>query len=203
MPESAVSLQDQREYDLVEALKKEYRESLLTSLRLAELIADRETLLPESMSPDPLPYPPCIFKTFEVSGEPVYQFRYEGMLPLYSEDRLSQKKLRNYYQTATMVSIFDWIRSEKVQMFDQAFLYICHVFSNLRVRDLDNQNRRHLINAMRRTNLIQDDNWKKLSNMEKGFFDPDQESHILLYVAHEKNKLSLIEYVDQIMVKRV
>lgn len=203
MVEKPMSLQDQREYQLVENLKKQYQESILMSLRLAEMIADRETLLGESTSPDPKPYPPCSFDSFELLGEPVYQFRYEGMLPLYSDDRLSQKKLRNYYQTATMEAIHEWVRSEGLRAFDQAFLYICYFFSNLRVRDLDNQNRRHLINAMRRTRLIQDDNWKRISNMEKGFFDPSQENYILLYVTHEKNKLRLIEYVDQMMEKRV
>lgn len=195
MPESAVSLQDQREYKLVEDLEKAYRESILTSLHLAEMIADRRTSLPESTSPDPKAYPPCTFKWFELletTGIPVYHFSYEGMLPLYSSEKGYQKQLRDYYTQATIEAL----GQDRPQPFEQAILLICHFFQDLRVRDLDNRNRRHLINALRAAQIIEDDSWKKISVMEFGLLDSKGKNHVEMFVTSVKNTADLVRYVE-------
>lgn len=182
------------------ALEDMYRQSVLLSIQLAKEIAERIPFLPDASSLDPKAYPPCSFQSFDVGGTPVYCFRYSGMLPLYIEDKKYQTELREYYQQATVEAIPSTVR---IQTFDKAVMYMCHYFSNLRIRDLDNRNRRHLINAMRRAGIIQDDCWEKLSTMESGFQDSDKNNYIEVYVTDHSHQLHLINYVQANGQKRV
>ncbi|ALP37985.1 hypothetical protein ASL14_19125 [Paenibacillus sp. IHB B 3084] len=179
----------------VESLKEMYRQAVILSLNLGEAISERIPSLPESTSPDPKAYPSCQFQHFEVGGYPVYQFSYEGMLPLYIEDRTLQKELRDYYNRVTMEVFMKEIGLTQPESFDRAVVYMCHFFSNLRIRDLDNRNRSHLINAIRNTRIIKDDCWEKISTMESGFFDVLKNNHINVYVTHDNNMSNLINYV--------
>ncbi|MNN28081.1 hypothetical protein D3C81_1416390 [compost metagenome] len=173
-----------------------YVQAVMLSYKLGEAISERMVLLPESTSPDPKAYPPCQFQWYELNGSPVYQFDYEGMLPLYVENRAYQKQIRAYYNRVTMEALMDKFRFKQPEAFDQAIIYMCHYFGDLRIRDLDNRNRSHLINAIRSTRIIEDDCWKKISTMESGFLDPLRKSHIKMYVADRNNVLNLIEYVN-------
>lgn len=175
------------------ALEDMYRQSVLLSMQIAKEIAERIPFLTESAALDPRAYPPCTIQTFALSSIPVYAFRYPGMLPLYTEEKKFQNELREYYQQATVEAMSSF---PQPQPFDKAVMYMCHYFSDLRIRDLDNRNRRHLINAMRRAGIIQDDCWEKLSTMEAGFKDSEKNNYIEVYVTDQSNQLELINFVN-------
>ncbi|MBY9079561.1 hypothetical protein KIH86_03955 [Paenibacillus sp. HN-1] len=187
-----MSFQQQQEEREVAALEEMYRQAVMLSYKLGEAISERIPLLPESTSPDPTAYPPCNFQHFEIKGIPVYQFSYEGMLPLYIRDKAYENQIREYYLRSTMEAL----RNFRPQTFNRALIYMCHLFSDLRIRDLDNRNRRHLINALRATRIIQDDNWKEVSFVESGFLDQAGKSRVELFVTERANTVDMIDFVE-------
>lgn len=170
-----------------------YRQSVLLSFKLSEALSERIQRLPESMSPDPLIYPPCKFKQFDLGDSPVYQFSYEGMLPLYDKERKYFTRVRDYYLGSTQEAI----RGIRVTSFNRGFIYICHFFENLVIRDLDNRNRSFLINAIRYAGFIEDDSWKEIRIMEAGFLDVARKNHVQVFVTDLKNAMKLVENVDE------
>lgn len=112
---------------------------------------------------------------------PIFHFSYEGVLPPYSEIRKEQVKVRDYYLTETLQS-YDWTAVN--DQFDKAAVYVAHYFASDRKRDLDNRNRKYLLDALRRTLLIKDDSWQYISWMEEGF--RDDRDHIEVFVMDRK-----------------
>lgn len=174
------------------SLERMYFQSVLLSYDLSEAIANKRSFLPESWSLDPLPYPPCSFEMFELSGYPVYQLSYEGVLPLYSQDRKYFRAVRDYYWHAT----FEAVRNAEYPTLDHACIYICHFFKNLIIRDTDNRNRSLLINAVRHAQMIRDDSWKEIVNLEAGFLDDSGKNHIKVLVSPTSNISNLTIYVN-------
>jgi|GEM_PF-3264895 len=128
-----------------------------------------------------------------VNGYPVFQLSYDGMLPLYKEnDRDYAAMIRNYYQRITFESYnYTAVKNQ----FSRAVLIIQHYFDDNRIRDLDNRNRKYIIDAMRHTGLVQDDNWKELSIIEEGL--SDKQNHIQVYLLAEENKINFLSYLEQ------
>jgi Holliday junction resolvase RusA-like endonuclease len=62
---------------------------------------------------------------------------------------------------------------------------IIYFFKSLRVRDLDNRNRKYLIDAIKKTRIINDDNWQTVTLIEKGIFS-NHDDHIKVYVLDER-----------------
>lgn len=186
--------ESQRELQEMEALEQMYQQAIILSKQLGKAISEKRPFLPDSLSPDPVAYPPCFMKKFELDGSLVYQFNYEGMLPLYFSDKAYENSIRDYYVQATVEALADH-RSEP---FKNAIVYLCHYFSDLRIRDLDNRNRRHLINALRAARIIEDDSWKKMSFMESGYLDHQKKNRLELYVTSKEKMIDLLHHVDEI-----
>lgn len=98
-------------------------------------------------------------------------------------DRKYITAIRDYYLNETLAQ-YDWTKI-KVR-FEHAAIIIIHSFQSPRVRDIDNRNRKYLIDAIKRTRLIQDDCWQAVSLFEKGVWNPNKEDHINVYVLEEK-----------------
>ncbi|MFC3041608.1 hypothetical protein ACFOGI_15280 [Virgibacillus xinjiangensis] len=128
-----------------------------------------------------------------VNGYPVYQFSYDGMLPLYKEgDREYLALIRNYYHRITLEE-YDYSKVETP--LNRAVLVIQHHFKDGIIRDLDNRNRKYIIDAIRQTRLVEDDNWKELSIVEEGL--PDKQNHIQVYLLEKENKVDFLNYLEQ------
>ncbi|MEK6994422.1 hypothetical protein NST08_29685 [Paenibacillus sp. FSL K6-1566] len=175
----------------VEEIEEMYRQTVGLSFKLGKSLAEWRTMLPESTSPDPKAYPPCIYSTFTLDEYSVYQFSYQGMLPLYSKDKQYKNQVKNYYTQATMEAIKD----SEIPVLKSAFIYICHFFEDLLIRDLDNRNRSAIINAIRYVGLIKDDSWKEIEIMESGFLDINRKNHVQVFVTPSQNALKMIENI--------
>lgn len=126
---------------------------------------------------------PLYLPTLTNSGNyPVFHFSYEGVLPPYSEHRKEQVKVRDYFLRETLQA-YDWTTVDN--QFDKAAVYVAHFFASDRKRDLDNRNRKYLLDALRRTLLIKDDSWQHVSWMEEGF--RDQRDHIEVFVMDRRD----------------
>jgi hypothetical protein len=145
------------------------------------------------MNVDPAVYPPCRFKQHGIGGETVYQLSYEGMLPLYDKDKKYTTQVRDYYTISTLEAV----QNEVVNLLEQGFIYVCHFFKDLVVRDLDNRNRSLLINAIRYAGFITDDSWEHLEIMESGFLDIAKSNHIEVFIGSQKNGLEIVKYVNE------
>ena len=182
-----------RQYLNIETIEELYHQAVMMSQALGWELSERRHLLPdrEGNNVDPLIYPPCHFQELSIEGNLVYQFNYEGTLPLYMKNKSYEDKIRAYYQGA----MIEALEGRSVLKFDQAFIYVCHFFSNLQIRDLDNRNRRHLINAIRSAQLIEDDRWELIEIMDSGYLDPQKRNHIELFITSRENAMNLVEYV--------
>lgn len=189
-----------RKYLHIETVEDLYRQAVMMSYTLGEELSERLHMLPdrEEYSIDPVIYPPCEFQTLEVGGMPVYQFVYEGMLPLYFQDKKYENKIRDYYLRCSMEAL----NGRKPETLERAFIYMCYFFGDLKIRDLDNRNRRHLINAVRNTGIIEDDCWQRIETMESGFLDLPKKNHIEVFVTSRENMINLVEYVRKETGKR-
>ena len=128
--------------------------------------------------------PKCLVRRHEVNGYPVFQLSYDGILPMYDDDAKYQQEIRDYYIRATLRG-YDWQANK--QTFMKAAIMAVHYFSDLSIRDLDNRNRSVLINAIRYTGLIEDDNWKNVTYLEKGELDAEGRCHVQVYVLDAGN----------------
>ncbi|GIP08189.1 hypothetical protein J1TS5_03590 [Paenibacillus macerans] len=189
-----------RKYLRIETIEDLYRQTVMISYSLGEELSERLHMLPdrEGYNVDPVIYPPCKFQSLNVIGSPVYQFIYQGMLPLYIQDKKYENKIREYYLRSTMEAL----EGQRLEKFDHAFIYLCHFYGDLKVRDLDNRNRRHLINAIRNTGIIEDDCWQRIETMESGFLDLPKSNHVEVFITSRENMINLVEYVRKEVRKR-
>lgn len=104
-------------------------------------------------------------KPIYIKDSPVFQFVYAGTLPLYNENGEYIQHIRNYY--SIMNSLFYDFETLNIQ-FEKATLIIEHCFSDKMIRDLDNRNRKYVIDGIRYTGLIQDDDIQHLKIFETG-----------------------------------
>ncbi|WP_039833882.1 hypothetical protein [Paenibacillus sonchi] len=186
-----MSFMEQQEQKEVTDLEDMYRQSVMLSFNLGEVLSERIQRLPESTSPDPLAYPPCHYRTYMLDEYPVHQLSYQGMLPLYMKEKQYKNKVRDYYIRATMEAT----ARLDIPSLRSAFIYIGHFFENLMIRDLDNRNRSFLINAIRYAGFIEDDSWKEIEVMESGFLDLARKNHVQIFITPSENAMKMIENV--------
>ncbi|MGG1880332.1 hypothetical protein ABDI30_22555 [Paenibacillus cisolokensis] len=179
----------------VEDCEEMYRQAVGLSIKLGKALSERITRLPESMSPDPKTYPPCIYSMYMLEDYPVYQLSYQGMLPLYAKDKQYRSQVNNHYTQATMEATVSLQKA--IPVLKSAFIYICHFFEDLLIRDLDNRNRSIIINAIRYAGFIKDDSWKEIEIMESGFLDIKRRNHVQVFITPSQNTLKMIEYVRE------
>lgn len=208
-----IFMQEARDEELLEEI---YRESVLHTYQIGKLMESKRRDSPafeQAFEAKEVslysPYPQCQITEHLVEGQLVYQLSYGGMLPQYfdktpsimkSKDKLVewtkyQNAVRDYYVQSTV----DAVRlKEPLPTFKRAFLYHCHFFSNMALRDLDNRNRSVLINAARYARLIDSDDWIHLSTMESGFLDVERRNHIQVFISAHENRMSVVKYVDDL-----
>ncbi|MFS0574977.1 hypothetical protein AB1K83_05045 [Sporosarcina sp. 179-K 3D1 HS] len=138
-------------------------------------------------------YPMARVKPMFINGYPVFQFSYEGALPLYKEaDRDYLAMIRHYYYRATL-DAYDF---SKINIkFDKSAIIIAHHYENKVIRDLDNRNRKLIQDAIRHTGLIGDDSWWRVWNVDVGFLDP-RGNHVQVYVVPQENFAEFITYLQ-------
>lgn len=138
------------------------------------------------------------FQPLAINGYPVFQFRYEGAMPLYDE---KNKKLlalvRNYYQAT--LDMYEY--SSLDICFDKAALIIQHVFPQHRVRDADNRNRKYLIDAIRFTELIYDDSMDKLLILEEGYIKKGTLPYVNALLLDSRNLHDFLPYREEYALK--
>ena len=139
--------------------------------------------------------PACPIASVEpmtVHGYPVFRFSYDGRLPSYYGDFQYRAKVRDYYLAATLRA-YDW---SKIDLrFDRAAVFVAHYFKSIRTRDLDNRNRKYLIDALRRTLLIKDDSWHHLMWAERGFLD--RIDHVQMFVMEMDNFHDFVKLMNE------
>lgn len=128
--------------------------------------------------------PKCLVRRREINGYLVFQLSYDGIMPMYDDDPKYQQEIRDYYIRATLRG-YDWPANR--QTFRNAAIMVVHYFNDLSIRDLDNRNRSVMLNAIRYTGLIGDDNWKNVTYLEKGELDEEGRCHVQVYVMDAKN----------------
>ena len=138
-------------------------------------------------------YPGAKSTTKQVNGYPVIQFSYEGALPLYQQAGAYRAAVRYYYFRATFEA---YDRNAVNITFNKAAVLIIHYFKDKLVRDLDNRNRKFILDAIRQTGLIQDDSWRDLAVMEEGFHDPHKD-HVQAYVVAREHFTDFLIYMEQ------
>lgn len=101
----------------------------------------------------------------------IFRILFDGVLPPYFESTKEnahdayRKLLRKRYETGTTSALR---LKREVPHFEQAVVYIKHHFSDLGIRDLDNRNRKLLLDALRNNQIIGDDNWQQCAIYEEG-----------------------------------
>ncbi|WP_262173257.1 hypothetical protein [Saccharococcus sp. Marseille-Q5394] len=135
-------------------------------------------------------YPLAKVKPMEIDDYPVFQFSYEGALPLYKEeDRDYLAMIRHYYFRATL-DAYDFSKIDF--QFDKSVIIIAQHYENKLIRDLDNRNRKLIQDAIRHTGLIGDDSWWRVWNVDIGFLDP-RGNHVQVYVVSQENFAEFIK----------
>lgn len=166
-----------------EELKDLLRNLEVMKSDLMERICELENRIRVPGVPLETVYPPAAAKQLLIRGFPVYQFAYEGALPLYQPDGQYRASIRHYYFRATFEA-FEHVVEPKT--FRKAAVVVFHYFKNQQIRDLDNRNRKFLLDALRQTVLVKDDSWQDLSILEEGYFDPSGD-HVQVYVLEREN----------------
>lgn len=135
---------------------------------------------------------PATYKKIAVNNYNVFQFSFVGLLPWYkNDDREYLSFVRNYYHRVTNES-FDFTNTVQLS---KACIIIYHYFQDGCIRDLDNRNRKVIIDAIRHTNLIKDDCWKYVSILEEGF--SDKQNHVQVYVLDRVNLPNFLSYLGK------
>lgn len=133
-----------------------------------------------------------------INGYPVYHFIYEGTMPLYDEGDSDYKALiREYYYEATF-NLYDF--TNVTAQFDNAVLIIEHHFNDSIIRDLDNRNRKYLIDAIRHTGLVNDDDYKNLSILEEGY-ETDKSPFLSVFLLEANNLSDFLVYKKNTPIK--
>lgn len=148
-------------------------------------------------------HPVCEITTHDVDGKEILQFSYPGMLPLYTDekDRESTKyrqRVKNYYVNVTMEAVR---RQNIKQQFVPAHVHMVHCFQDLKIRDLDNRNRSHIINGLRYSQVIGDDNWQELSLSEKAI--KADVNGVEVFVGYSKDMQEIMEISGKLRQKPI
>ncbi|MGE7920665.1 hypothetical protein ACQKM9_17270 [Viridibacillus sp. NPDC093762] len=130
-----------------------------------------------------------------LNGFSFFKITYNGALPPYKAGDIdSIKQAKKYYFEATSNS-FDF--KTNFVKFNKAIIHIRHHFKNKIIRDLDNRNRKYIIDAIRYANLIDDDDWQHLSLHEDAVLNPVLNC-VEVFVGAQENYIDLLKYLESI-----
>lgn len=139
------------------------------------------------------------FQPLAINGYPVFQFRYEGAMPLYDkENRELIQLVRDYYFQATL-EMYE-LPEINIQ-FKKAVLIIQHIFPDKIIRDLDNRNRKFVIDAIRLTGLINDDNFMNLSIFEEGYVKENAIPYVNVFLLNKENFQDFLTYSKKLALE--
>lgn len=139
------------------------------------------------------------FQPLAINGYPVFQFRYEGAMPLYDkENRELIQLVRDYYFQATLEM---YELPEMNIQFEKAVLIIQHIFPDKIIRDLDNRNRKFVIDAIRLTGLINDDNFMNLSIFEEGYVKENAIPYVNVFLLNKENFQDFLTYSKKLALE--
>lgn len=139
------------------------------------------------------------FQPLAINGYPVFQFRYEGAMPLYDkENRELIQLVRDYYFQATL-EMYE-LPEINIQ-FKKAVLIIQHIFPDKIIRDLDNRNRKFVIDAIRLTGLINDDHFMNLSIFEEGFVKENAIPYVNVFLLDKENFQDFLTYSKKLALE--
>lgn len=124
----------------------------------------------------------------------VFQFRYDGSMPLYDKDKEYLALMRDYYYQTT-IHMYDY--QELNFTFDKAIVIIQHVFPQKNIRDFDNRNRKYLLDAIRRTGLIKDDSIHDILIHEEAYIQANCEPFVNVLLLEEKNYYEFYKMKNQ------
>src|SRR5699024_9050473 len=136
-------------------------------------------------------YPMANIERFNFKDLPIYQFSYHGSLQPYEVmTRQYIKMIRHYYQSATYSSI-SHLKLDKTQKNNEndvngkTVILFAHFFNDLSTRDLDNRNKKHVLDAIKITGIIEDDNWQDVILLDVGYLDRVH-NHLQVFVFPEE-----------------
>lgn len=139
------------------------------------------------------------FQPLAINGYPVFQFRYEGAMPLYDkENRELIQLVRDYYFQATLEM---YELPEMNIQFEKAVLIIQHIFPDKIIRDLDNRNRKFVIDAIRLTGLINDDHFMNLSIFEEGYVKENAIPYVNVFLLNKENFQDFLTYSKKLALE--
>lgn len=130
------------------------------------------------------------FKTNEDSFV-AHQFSYYGTLPPYKE---GYHTLVKQYYNSIHSFLYDKYDKE-LAIKGKAYLVLAHYFEDKKIRDLDNRNRKYIIDMLRGTPLLTNDTWQDLCIYEEGFLD--SVPHLQVYLLDKKHKNAFNQYFDE------
>src|SRR5699024_8784644 len=64
-------------------------------------------------------------------------------------------------------------------------ILFAHFFNDLSTRDLDNRNKKHVLDAIKITGIIEDDNWQDVILLDVGYLDRGN-NHLQVFVFPEE-----------------
>ena len=138
-------------------------------------------------------YPMAKVKPSFINDYPVFQFGYEGILPVYKQDDYDYlAMIRNYYYRATY-DAYDYSQFKLPYMEEVVIIY-AHYFDNYIIRDLDNRNKKYIQDAIRHTGIIKGDSWRNVWNMDIAFLDKEK-CHVQVYVVPMKKITNFLEFL--------
>lgn len=179
--------------NILELMKHETMARLI-SLRNSNEYAERQEDLSKAETSD---FPSAFVKQFilpcnaSIGGTyTVTQFSFWGTLPIYQQSY--KQKVFEYYNDA-LDGAFDF---ESIRhSYGKSLLIIQHFMKASIIRDLDNLNRKYIIDSVRLTGIIKDDSWLDLSLYEEG--RKDRTPHIQVYLVEDKYKYVFLEYLNE------
>lgn len=181
-------------------LEENHLENTLKYLEMA-----RMKLIIERNNPSSGEYRPAeglasqFYQPLMVNDYMVFQFRLEGMMPHYKEkDKEYIQLVRDYYFNS-ILSMYD-VPALDVTL-EQAVIIIQHVFPNAGVRDLDNRNKKYLIDAIRRTGLIKDDDFTCLAIHEDGTVNCNCSPYVHVFLLEKRHLIDFLLYKDELVLK--
>jgi Holliday junction resolvase RusA-like endonuclease len=168
----------------------------LIRYQLYEELSDLEHRSMDEIGPPIGRLPICHLLEIDEVPFDLIQFSYEGILPVYEKESKYKNTVRDYYIQSTIQAL---TRTNINIQFSKAVIYICHYFQDLSIRDLDNRNRKVIIDAVRKTGMIDDDSWQKVSFIESGFYD--SENHLEVYVFGDQHLTDFLQWFNKTCTK--
>lgn len=130
-----------------------------------------------------------------VNGYKVFQIQYDGSMPSYkAKDIEYQKLIRNYYFKATV----NQLRVDReINYFKKAAIVIEHYFNDSIIRDLDNRNKKYIIDALRHCGLLKNDDYRNVAYVENGHYT-DELPYVNVFILEWDNISDFLKVIPSL-----